>query len=334
MFPYQNFTFCELYTDLYVSKHGSMLTNLQFRVFRHIFYQMYFAPKPMAASDLFKPIITSSYNAITECDYNLHKSNSTYFADLDAARAGLMGALLRKSLARLNRGDLTGLPEEAKTAKGSYICALGGIACTFRKEIKPLEQFEIWTKVLTWDDKWLYVISHVVKKGSMKPTSYSLQPWKKGTEKPSEESQAKEAKDMTKFVFATSIAKYVIKKGRLTIAPEIVLNRGDLLPPKPSNVPTPVLRSETPATGPGTPTNLSSPEEFAAEVMVKFGESAAAEKADETPSEGGNMTWEEVEKERLRGLKLAQNFDSLAALHAEFGGNEEVLGKYADAFFW
>lgn len=285
----------------------------------------------MAAPHLFKPVITSSYNAITECDYNLHKSNSTYFGDLDAARSALMGALLRKSLARLNRGDMTGLPAEAKTAKGSYIVALGAVAAVFRKEIKPLESFDIWTRVLTWDDKWLYIISHVVKKDAKKPTKYFLQPWKKGARKAAAAAKGEE-RDMTKSIFATSIAKYVLKKGRLTIAPEVLLARGDLLPPKPANMSMPVTlqatREESPATGPGTPANLSSPENLAAGVTEKLGERADAEKAD-----GDALSWAEVEKQRLRGLELAKNFDSLSALHAEFGADDEVLGKYSDAFW-
>lgn len=289
----------------------------------------------MAQPHLFKPIITSSYNSITDCDYNLHKSNSTYFADLDAARAALMGALLRKSLARLNAGDLTGLPEEAKTTKGKYIIALGGIACTFRKEIKPLEQFDIWTKVLTWDDKWIYVVSHVVKKDAKKPTKYFLQPWKKGSRKPAE---AAEPKDWTKSVFATSIAKYVCKKGRLTIPPEIFLMRGDLLPPRPSNLPTPAAATASPATGgSGTPsanTNLSSPENLGAEVLTRLGKKAEAEAAAGEEDQGSLQTWEAVENERLRGLQVAKNFDSLAQLHNEFGADEEVLGKYNDVLFW
>jgi len=284
----------------------------------------------MEAPHLFMPTITSSYNAITECDYNLHKSNSTYFADLDAARSSLVGALLRKSLARLNRGDMTGLPEAAKTVKGSYIIALGGVACTFRKEIAPMESFDIFTKVLTWDEKWLYIVSHVVKKDAIKPTKYHLQPWKRGS-KSKRAPGVKDERDMTKAVFATSIAKYVVKKGRLTIAPEILLARSDLLPPKPSNLPTSAQANETPATGPGTPATLSSPEGLAAEVTRRLSQSVDAGQAS---LNGQDMTWEEVENERLRGLEIAKNFDSLSALHSEFGAHEEVLGKYPDAFFW
>lgn len=246
-----------------------------------------------------------------------------------------MGTLLRKSLARLNAGDMTGLPAEAHKTKGGYIIALGAVGAVFRKEIKPLESFDIWTRLLTWDEKWMYVISHAVKKGAVKPSKYFLQPWKNGSKK-SSSAAGNEPRDMIKSVFATSIAKYVVKKGRLTIAPEIVLTRSDLLPPKPSALSTPVCAIDTPATGTATPVALSSPESFATEVSNKLGiqqhlDDAAPQKGSIT---GEAMTWEEVENERLRGLEIAKGFDAISALHAEFGTDDEVLGKYPDMFFW
>lgn len=307
-------------------------------MFRGIFYHLWIQPNPISRPHLFKPLITSSYNSIYDCDYNFHKSNSTYFGDLDVARAHYVGCLLRTSLARLNRGDLTGLPEESKSIKGNYIVALGGVGCVFRKEIKPLEQFEIWTRLLTWDNKWIYVISHIVKKGSKKPSKYALQPWKKASKKPATNTPNSEGeKDMTKAIFASSIAKYVVKKGRLTIAPEIVLQRSDLLPPKPANLPAPPVVADSPATGQGTPATVSSPENLAAQVTASLSSSAdvegkASDDAQDTIQDEG-MTWEQVEKERLRGLEIAQHFDGLTALHGEFGSDEEVLGKYHD-FYW
>ena len=52
-------------------------------------------------------------------DYNLHKSNSTYFADLDVARAHAVGAVIRTGLARLNSGDEDGLPKANIEVLGS-----------------------------------------------------------------------------------------------------------------------------------------------------------------------------------------------------------------------
>ena len=57
--------------------------------------------------------------------------------------------------------------------------ALGGVTCTFKRELKPYRKYEIWTRVLSWDEKWVYVISHIVKPDSANPTAYSDQPWKK-----------------------------------------------------------------------------------------------------------------------------------------------------------
>ena len=177
-------------------------------------------------------MITSSYNSILDCDYNLHKSNSTYFADLDVARAHTLGCIIRTGLSRLNGGDEEGLSSATKEAKGRYSAALGAVSCFFQRQIEPLQSFEIYTRVLSWDRKWIYLVSHVVKKGAIKPDSYVLQPWKKGKRRPSEQAD----EDLTKHIFATSVARYVFKKGRLTINPEVVLERSRLLPPRPAGI--------------------------------------------------------------------------------------------------
>ena len=74
-------------------------------------------------------MITSSFNTPYDCDYNLHKSNSTYFADLDVARAHYVGSVIRTGLQRLNAGDEEGLPAEVRAVKGKYYVALGAIGC-------------------------------------------------------------------------------------------------------------------------------------------------------------------------------------------------------------
>jgi hypothetical protein len=221
-------------------------------------------------------MITSSRNSPYDCDYNLHKSNSTYFADLDVARAHYVGSIIRTSLTRLNSGDEEGLPTEARAAKGKYYVALGAVGCWFQREIKPMEKFEIYTRILSWDRKWLYLVSHVVKAGKIKPDDYVLQPWKTKGRRNVE--ARKEEEDLKKHIFATSIARYVVKKGRLTVNPEIVLDRSRLLPARPEGVGLPPrteessigatpVAAETPAAN-GT---LTSPEQVAAEVTEKLG---------------------------------------------------------------
>jgi hypothetical protein len=237
----------------------------------------------------------------------------------------------------LNGGDLTGLPQEAATVKGTYIVALGGVGCVFRKEIPPLARFEVWTRLLAWDDKWIYIVSHIVKRGSVKPSNYLLQGWRNGKKKV-EKKEKGEAQDKIKSIYATSLAKYVVKKGRLTIAPEIVLRRSDLLPPRPANQPLPsttptTSSSDTPTSSntPSEPPYMSSPENLVAQVMGQLRSENMFDK--EEAVKEGEMSWKEVEAKRLRGLEIARHFDGLTALHAEWNADDDVIGEYGD-FFW
>ncbi|GME27100.1 uncharacterized protein LTHEOB_11190 [Neofusicoccum parvum] len=42
--------------------------------------------RPLSPECLFLPAISATRAPLTECDYNFHKSNSTYFTDLDISR--------------------------------------------------------------------------------------------------------------------------------------------------------------------------------------------------------------------------------------------------------
>lgn len=300
------------------------------RVLRGIIYQLYFQPNRQMPKHLFAPMITASRNTLYDCDYNGHKSNSTYFADLDVARAHYMGCIIRTGLARLNRGDQQGLSIETQKADGRYYVALGAVSCFFQREIKPLEEFEIFTRVLSWDRKWLYLVSHIVKKGAIKPDSYVLQPWKKSKKRLGD--VKKEQDDLTKYIFATSVSRYVFKKGRLTINPEIVLERSKLLPQRPEGEGLPP-RSEgadtTPSATPAMNGNLTSPENVASEVSSRLG--GFAEHAGEQRDIEDDWTWDKMEQERLRGLQIAMHFDKLSACHNELRDGA-VLGQYGD--YW
>ncbi|KAB8338795.1 hypothetical protein FH972_021740 [Carpinus fangiana] len=299
------------------------------RFARIMLYQLYLQPAPLPRDAIFRPIVTDGmYTPLPECDYNGHKSNSTYFSDLDMARTQLVAVLLRKGIRNAgqhHRRDgrrvdgydeknhpLNGADEQP--VKGAFMIALGAVSCHFKREIKPYERFEIWTRVLAWDRKWVYVISHMVKAGAVKPDGFDLQPWNSkrpraasGAEQVNGAATAAEVEqkaEWKKAIFATSISKYVVKKGRLTIAPEVVLQNSDLLPPKP-----------------GTPEAEDS----------------------KLPA---NWTWEAVEAEKERGLRIAEHFDALDAqggLHDEFPicsleferekGRVLALGEYKDLYF-
>jgi hypothetical protein len=279
-------------------------------------------------------MITSSWNSPGDCDYNGHKSNSTYFLDLDVARAHLVGNIIRTGLQRLNAGDEEGLPAEVRAVKGKYYVALGAVGCFFQREVPPLARFEIYTRILSWDRKWLYLVSHIVKKGAIKPDSYVLQPWKnKGKRRAvgdAKKSDDREEEDLKKHVYATSIARYVMKKGRLTVNPEIILERSRLLPARPESVGLPPRSEDSVVTTPAggdTPVGDkagSGSEQIAAGVSEKLGGGAVVEGED-------GWTWEHMEAERLRGLKMASHFDQLSGIHDEIRAGE-VLGQYSDWF--
>ena len=219
--------------------------------------------------------------------------------------------------------------------KGRFEVRLGGVSCQFRKEIKPYEKFEVWTRVLCWDRKWLYVICHFIKPGVTVPKIYTLQPWRKGRQQkdygPEGNGRANEnatpAQAPHSAIFATGIAKYVFKKGRLTIPPERVLRASQLLPPKPADHKTPPASSTpTPESTSNTAATVSIVDQItpgnAEDVVV------ASLKAD-VENEKGEWTWEKVEEERKRGLKIADMWGALEGLNGEFAGDGGVvLGRY------
>jgi acyl-CoA thioesterase FadM len=77
----------------------------------------------------------------TDCDFNLHLTNGRYFSLLDIARVEqlarmkLVGALLRRR----------------------WLPVLNATEITFIRPLAPLRRFEIVTRIVTWDDKYLYL---------------------------------------------------------------------------------------------------------------------------------------------------------------------------------
>jgi hypothetical protein len=101
---------------------------------------------------------------------------------------------------------------------------LGGTSCIFKKAIPPFARFEVSSRVLCWDEKWIYVVSHFTKPGSNKPTRYLL-----GSSHPSRSTDRK-IEDQQDRIYATAITKYVFKAGRLTCSPESILLDCGLIP--------------------------------------------------------------------------------------------------------
>jgi len=83
---------------------------------------------------------------------------------------------------------------------------LGSVHTNFFKEIKPYEGYEVRSRVVGWDKKWLVIGSFFVK-------------------------PAKSEKE--EVLFASALSKYVVKKGRFTVSPERCLVSAGWLPKRP-----------------------------------------------------------------------------------------------------
>ncbi|CAO2648553.1 Nn.00g078200.m01.CDS01 [Neocucurbitaria sp. VM-36] len=292
------------------------LKNLPFvwhiRFFRALFYQIYLQPTSIPPHALFQPVITSTRTPILEMDYNLHKSNSTYFSDMDISRTHLFTAIIRNGIKKNSRlygakkSAVNGAVGATEGTRGKHMIALGGISCLFKREILPYRKYEMWTRLLCWDRKWFYLITHLVKPGVGQPSTWTLQPWKKNKGTVEKLDQER----LLGSIYATAIAKYVIKRGRLTVPPEQALMDADMVPIKPEGW---VYQGETIG---DEPSGLD-----ANEVLPKT-------------VQGENWNWDFIEAERQRGLKVAQKFAEMDGMHEYFdGGRGGVLGEFPDLLF-
>ncbi|KAK4238049.1 hypothetical protein C8A03DRAFT_15451 [Achaetomium macrosporum] len=179
--------------------------------------------KHLSPRCLFLPAISGTRSPALECDYNLHKSNSTYFTDMDMSRGNFCLVLFSQ-------------PFNPIPGPAHFTMILGGAMCTWHREIKPYQPYELWTRVVSWDEKWLYVVTHFVKAGVFRPDEFVMQPWRRGKGGNKGAEKDKDEVDRAKAVFASSVARYVFKNNRKTIPPEQALRRVGLLPTDPAEL--------------------------------------------------------------------------------------------------
>ncbi|KAJ5936322.1 hypothetical protein N7454_005620 [Penicillium verhagenii] len=194
-------------------------------------------PIPLTTLNLptvFQPTIWTSSTPLGEIDIMGHKTNSTYATDFDVARNYHMCSLFRVGLKKW--GDLSFVNTQTRDAGiGLFYPALAGVNFTFHRGICPRQKYEICTRILSWDDKWLHLISHFVDRGNCKPVYLSDH---RNSQCDPEmdlgdlaESQCvNESENSESIVFATAMAKIVFKKGRKTVPPAQFLVDCGLLP--------------------------------------------------------------------------------------------------------
>ncbi|PTB66844.1 hypothetical protein BBK36DRAFT_1117555 [Trichoderma citrinoviride] len=143
---------------------------------------------------LFQPVVMSTYVPSMELDMDLHNSNSTFFSDLDVCRTKLMGQIVEPVWPmddmEIEYEDQDGKDKREKI-EGRPAIILGATHTSFKYEIEPQTTYRIKSRILGWDSRWTFVGSWIL--GDTEP---------KGV------------------IYATSLAKYVIKKGSVTVRPE------------------------------------------------------------------------------------------------------------------
>ncbi|KID84400.1 hypothetical protein MGU_08362 [Metarhizium guizhouense ARSEF 977] len=187
-------------------------------------------------------------------------------------------------------------------ARGGVKIVVGAVQTSFKRELKAYGTYEMWTRVLSWDRKWLYLVTYFVVKGA----ENLPRPGSDGSGLAGSSTQVF-PKKRDNIVLATSITKLVFKIGRLTVHPAVVLDASSLLPPRPG----------------GWTSGGDDPETLLAK--------PAAQDAERTTDEETEALWDwrRTERERRRGLEHAQHLAALDDLLQTFSGEkEDVLGRF------
>jgi hypothetical protein len=255
---------------------------------------------------VFLPIITKTKVPFLEGDFNLHKSNSTYFTDLDSSRSLLLSFLVFHGMSKTHK-------ELAATGKSGVMTVMLGSTYThFKREIPTGYPYEVWSRILTWDQKWLYIVTHFVRKSKIVPKASvtdvindrkadakDAKSSKKAFKTPKILSQS----DVESSIFATSISKCVFKKGRMTVSPERVLAASGLLSSATSD------RSAMDLTGPQNSINLEPKDLFQKETTTQY---------------SNNELGEEIEQERIKGMRFAYLLSELEDLQGHLLKDKEL----------
>ena len=193
--------------------------------------------------------------------------------------------------------------------------ALGAVSCSFKRELKPYESYELWSRILSWDEKWVYIVTHFVRKGAVMPRKYSLYPQQNSGEeddmKRLDSTSSVDSMEGNEAVVATALSKCVFKQGRRTVSPALMLKQSGLLPTESLDA-TLAHKIE--------PVSLDSC--ASSDSGIDMGED----------KDGEESELDRIEKERQRGMRVAVTLATQGqnALEMEFTAESEALGRHSD----
>lgn len=154
-----------------------------------------------ARTGLFQHHVTRSRAVLFDLDVNMHKSNSTFFADADINRAELLTT-------RLSRGLEAAIP------------LLAAVQCNFKREIGPFQAYDLSSRILTWDERSLFIVTYFLKSGARLPPNVEMA---------GGPAAVLGDPSLKRCVYAVMVTRYVCKAGRETVAPAAVLEASGLL---------------------------------------------------------------------------------------------------------
>lgn len=91
-----------------------------------------------------------------DLDLNLHLNNGRYLAVMDLGR---MDLLLRAGLVPL-------------LFKNRWQPLVGGVNIRFKQSLKPLAKYRLHTKIVAWDEKWIYIEQRFERKNRTVATAH------------------------------------------------------------------------------------------------------------------------------------------------------------------
>lgn len=167
-----------------------------------------------------------------DCDVNLHKSNSTFFADADVSRAAMLTRLFAPALVELGRRadlDCAGCrdgQEKSAPAAGRRLrkpvpasLLLASTQATFLRPVPPYGAYDVTTRVLGWDCAALWTVTYFSRPGSF--SQYRSAGEDGGIVMGPAAMLADEG--ARKATFALVVSRYVVRKGREKVCPRVLV---------------------------------------------------------------------------------------------------------------
>jgi acyl-CoA thioesterase FadM len=87
----------------------------------------------------------------TDLDLNLHMNNGRYLSLMDLGRLDLIG---RMGVMR-------------RIVRHGWRPVVGSLTIRYRRSLEPFQRYQLHSRLLAWDEKWLYVEQRFVHRGEL-----------------------------------------------------------------------------------------------------------------------------------------------------------------------